>query len=378
VKRELEEVEEVITANPKKSLERVQIIRDKFNIDSLKKLSPLALFIEGKCYFEQRSINREKMLNKAKKKLTLAVELIDKREDLHYTNIRSACLNELSRTTYFQNNLKQALAYVEEGLECFYKGGEREIYFYHLLLNKVIYLDKLDEKEKAYQAVKTLWDKINSFSQGNLVLNITLDIIIQAHMMYSSLLNDLNMPQQALDFAYKGIDIAQKNKYFDRVLTLKTQLGSIYHKLGHYENAEKCYLSALDFEEKIGKWQKHLLIQSYWELGVLYTRQKNWTKAQKMLKKAVNISLEVEDIIASIDSLWSLGNCFAKQKHFDKAIQTYLKAEELLIKHNYPSRLRKIIISLGYCYKQVDNNEKYEYYKEKLFNEQELDWRDDM
>lgn len=63
---------------------------------------------------------------------------------MSYTNITSACYQELSRIEYAQNDLIQALRYSESASKYFVPDGERKYIKDQICISKVIYLEKLN------------------------------------------------------------------------------------------------------------------------------------------------------------------------------------------------------------------------------------------
>ncbi|WP_028777904.1 helix-turn-helix domain-containing protein [Shimazuella kribbensis] len=351
-------LESMISTDPEEALQKLQHIQHTYPIPKNTPLYALHTFLLGRCAFEQ------KKWEKAKKLFGEVAELAQQKGNLAYTNLYSACMNELGRIAYYEDQLKDALQYTTNGINQLEQEGERAHYLFHLLLNKGIYLEKVKEPEKALEAIEELDRKINQHSTVCDALYIVhLDIIIQMHNMYASIYNELQMYQKALEYAQKGVILAQKNKYFHLLLLLRTTLGIILCNLGKTQEAEKCYLAILNFRNRINV--EHDFVFVYVELGDLYLKQKNWIEAEKIFNQAIEISKRHNDLIHVIECLIRLGDCFVEQKKFDQAIQYYQDAELNIKTSGNLQKESEIVTNLGYCYLNIGEQNKLQMYQQK-------------
>lgn len=65
-------------------------------------------------------------------------------------------MNDLGRIAYYENHVEDALCYSIDGLSHLDKERERAHYRFHLLLNKRIYLEKLNQPEKSLKKTNDL------------------------------------------------------------------------------------------------------------------------------------------------------------------------------------------------------------------------------
>jgi tetratricopeptide (TPR) repeat protein len=367
VKSTMREMEELMYIDPDKAMQRLS----KVDLEGVQVVVPVKTFIEGIYYFYQKEWERGQVC--FEKTIFVAKEL----SELEKSNLQAASLSEISRICYFKGDFQQALEYVEKGLEGFVRDGERKIYLYHLLLNKVIYFDELGRSELAYEAVKELRHEVDQLEKGFQFNGVTLDIIIQMYTMFAILLDKLNRPQKALDYAKQGMKIALENKFFDRLLTFRSVCGSIHLANGSFSDAEKYLLRALDLKEKV-KHKEFLLIPAYQDLGLTYLQQNMWSQAEEMLGKAVRISQKTGNIIRLLSSLIALGNCFIKQKRFTEAIKPFQQTEELILQHGHGAELHQVVTNLCHCYEKIGDKERLQYYKEKLYHVAMKTWRCEM
>jgi transcriptional regulator with XRE-family HTH domain len=125
----------------------------KIQLDKNEPLRSLYEYLRGRCYEEEKNWEQAEIcfLN--------SIRCIDSHEYLQESNIKSACFNGLSRIQNRQDNMDKALYYVEKGLDTFVSDGERKHVYYHLLISKVVYLEKINRNREALMILEELWRK---------------------------------------------------------------------------------------------------------------------------------------------------------------------------------------------------------------------------
>ncbi|MCH5584796.1 tetratricopeptide repeat protein [Shimazuella sp. AN120528] len=365
---ELKEIENVIAVDSDDSLQKLEEIKEKYQISKRDNLYPFYIYLLGRCAYEK------KKWKKAKAYFHEALTLFKQKPDLDKTNLKAACYNELSRVAFFENKLEDALQYTVDGLKIFQPDGERLRFKFHFLLNKGIYLKRLQHPEKALEAIETLNTSIDGLPSTKSVLStVHHDTIMEMYNMYAVILTELQLYEKALDYAYQGLEIAQNGTYLDYLLTLRASLGTIYFKLGNLPKAEKCFLQALNLQKSIS--DEFHVITAFIHLGQLYMQQNKWEKAEKALKEAITISERNHDMINLIDGFVSLGDCLVEQGAFAQAIQPYQKAEKLLQASKTSQKKCEIAINLGFCYRKLGNQKLFEEYRNRVFQlNSEMKW----
>lgn len=101
-----------------------------------------------------------------------AINHIEKHPNLANDNIQSCCYNQLGKIFYYQNDFKKAIHYTEKGLEGFIAEGERKHIKPSLLMNKIIYLERLGHLPEAQILLKELWEKEDEIENVEVVLNM--------------------------------------------------------------------------------------------------------------------------------------------------------------------------------------------------------------
>ncbi|SFI95893.1 helix-turn-helix domain-containing protein [Thermoflavimicrobium dichotomicum] len=306
-------------------------------------------YLKGKSYYRK---NKEK----AETYFLKAIQQVDQHPNLEKSNIKSICYNELGTIYFYKNELEQALHYTQKGIDAFVPDGERSYVKSMLLANKAIYLEDLGRLEESIQTIEQLRSQPEEFKSTNSTLSI---YVLQARIYHRN-----KLYSQAIACTETGIELARINRMYERSSELWTLLGNIHFSLQKLEEAEICYLTALDIKEKIRK--EHLLITPYTQLGLLYLEQNKYTQAQQALEEAVKIGERSDHILPYIGALIALGNFYLKQKKYYQAIQPFEKALTLAQKHNSTDREEEIVVNLCYCYEQIGDIEKFQNYSKRL------------
>jgi tetratricopeptide (TPR) repeat protein len=267
---------------------------------------------------------------------------------------------------HYQNHFHEALDYAEEGIKSFVEDGKRIYRKYFLLLNRAIYLEDLNRKEEALQALEELKIAINEIKNTSEVFqNVRTSVIVKMYRMYAKLLNELEMPNKAVEECEKGIRIAWLNNDFDRVFTLWTTMGTIYYNIGDYENTEKFYFKALDIRPKVK--EEFLYPFNYVNLGILLIKQHKLQDAKQYIEDAIKISKEYKDYLALTESLMAMGQWCIQQNLHIEAINLYNQAKEIAQQNNFLSKESEILTNLCICFEEISDEIEFQKHTVQLF-----------
>lgn len=363
-KIDLLEIEEIIIANPDKALERLKQLKQYYDVDAKSTLAPIGHYLFGKYYFEK------KQWSQSQKYFLEAIRLINEKElehpELRLSNIKSACYSDLGSMSHYQNHFHKALEYAEEGIKSFVEDGKRIYRKYFLLLNRAIYLEDLNRKEEALQALEELKIAINEMgSTSEVFQNVRTSIIVKMYRMYAKLLNELEMPYKAVEECEKGIRIAWLNNDFDRVFTLWTTMGTIYYNIGDYESTEKFYFKALDIRPKVK--EEFLYPFNYVNVGTLLIQQNKLQEAKQYIEDAIKISKEYKDDLALTESLMAMGQWCIQQNLHTEAINLYKQAKEIAQQNNFVSKESEILTNLCICFEEISDEIEFQKHTVQLF-----------
>lgn len=306
------------------------------------------------CYLLGKAYFNKKKYPKAFDYFKETIQFIDEHPELEKTNLKACSYKELGRVVYFQNQINKALEYNQLGLDCYKEDGQRKWILHYLTICKAIYLEKLEKIDQALNTLEELWNEKDKIQSLEIVLNMI--------ELRSLILKKTSLYDKAIKYAYEGINLALLNQMDDRAIELYTTLGIIYRHKNEINQAEKCFLSALELE--VSKKKEYLLISTYTQLGAVYLDKKNWTLAEKNLLKA--ISIEADDALRKCHALTFLGDCFFYQKQLDKALTYYNQAYSHANDHDFIQPLYKVTIRLARYWKDIDKSQYYSYLDKML------------
>jgi tetratricopeptide (TPR) repeat protein len=262
----------------------------------------------------------------------------------------AASYYELSRIYSRSNNYQEALVRVDNGLQAFDPEGERKSTKYVLLVSKVIYLEKLKRNSEA----KSVLEKMRKY-EGEMDTETKLN-------MYQSEVNLLfreKMYDQAIQKAKQAIDIARREKSYDRSFEMWTTLGSIYKDLGDLQLAKVCFETSAQFELKIKR--KFLAAYNETEIGKLYYLMDNLLLAEIHLKNAVNLSKDVDDAFYQFEALNALSELWLQHGQKDEGIQSLEQAYQLAHKHGLQTQEKNVALKLAKFYKELDQRKYHDF-----------------
>nr|WP_255724555.1 tetratricopeptide repeat protein [Shimazuella soli] len=301
-------------------------------------------YLKGKYYYKGQN------WQKAHLHFLRAIQMVDDYPEIQATNIKAASYYELARIAYRLNKLDNTVQCVENGLEAFDSSGERKFLIYSLLLSKAIYLEKLDRDNEAMKILDEMWPHLNE---------IDTEIQLNMYDLQAKLYNKHQMYDKAIRYASEGIDIARREKKYDRCFELWTTLGTSYNHLGEYQMAMKCFQTASSLEGKIQR--KFLSATNHYQLGLLYFEEGDIDRAEETLRKALKISKEENDVLNLCESHLGLAKCKRKQNMTSEAIQHYEQALQIAEQHSFRTQQRDIALELTKFYEHKNSKEHFKY-----------------
>lgn len=347
IKMKLESLEGILEFNPEQVLKELEAI----SLHNLDLLYAFSEYLKGKCYVIRGS------LTNAKNHFVECIRIVDKNQSaLLRTNLKAASLNELGRVFYFSNDLKQALACVEQGIESFDLLGERRYCWHVLYICKATYLDQLDETQESLKALDILWEEIDQIQK--------LDVLLNMYELKASLLSKHKLYLEAMKVAQIGLGIARLNLQHERALELCNEIGRIHMALEEWEEAQHSFETACKYESVLKNHS--LLIPSYIQIGLLNLRLQNLTQAEYYLLKAVSLTRNETEIWKFIEAHKALGDCYLQKGDLTTALITYQKA---LAKCREQKLLRKqndLLVKMCKCVEKSDKK-LFNQYIEKLY-----------
>lgn len=324
--------------SPEKALGQLR----ELDLSDTPQVKAQVLQLKGKIYYEKKQWTR------ARKNYLEAIKLVEQHRELQVTNLKSSALLGLGRISFYEeNNLKKAMMYTEEGINCFYEGGERSNTKYSLLISKISYLDNLNLKERSLRTLERMWMEIDKVENPEVLLNMyeIKALSLCKQMLYT----------EAKKYAMKGISIARMSKMPERSMELLTTLGSIYVATGELDMAENCFLQSIELQKKVQR--KHLLISTFTQLGLLNVHRQKWKEAEQWLDNAVQIGEKSSEVVRYVQALKVLGDCFVAQGKVTEAIKRYKIALDISEEHDLFDVAQEMIVKLMQSYEQTKSSD---------------------
>lgn len=355
----LKYIEKVINlGNHKEGLQRLR----KLNLHS-DYLKAVGYYLRGRA-----CVVRGDEKPKAKRYFMKSIQHVDQSGDIEdMMNIKASCYNQIAMIHYYSNDLESAVSYTKSGIDSFKKDGDKQYLIYSLLMNNVVYLDKLGYRDEATMILDDLWTQKHKIHH--------MDVLINMYDMQANFLIDSGMCTKAIKKAKEGLEIAQINRRYYRVAELLLTIGKAYMEMDDLEYAEEVFTVALDLESQVK--QKHLFLPIYTHLGEIYMIKGEAEKASEILESAINEKSKNRDHHADryVTAISTLAESLYQQGYRDKALNLYEKALELSQKHGLLVQGDNILFKMCIYYQETDEKKLHELLVKKLENELQLKQR---
>ncbi|HQU84394.1 MAG TPA: tetratricopeptide repeat protein [Pyrinomonadaceae bacterium] len=170
--------------------------------------------------------------------------------------------------------------------------------------------------------------------------------------------------QRALSLHFSNKSLNEDNK--------KKGSASIYHQLGmvasgqrEYEKAERYYKQALEIKVEFN--DRYSQTSSYFQLGRVAHEQREYEKAESCYKQALELCVEFNDRYSQASTYHQLGMVTQEQREYEKAERYYKQALEIKVEFNDRYSQAKTYHQLGNVASEEREYEKAErYYKQAL------------
>lgn len=216
------------------------------------------------------------------------------------------------------NDYKRALKVTEEAIE--HAQSMKSPVHQALFLNlKGIRLNRLSaykEARKAYKAALSLFRKLDDReSHLGAIMNIGTTYVYEKEY------------KKAMKYLFQAADLAHKHpkEVSEELLTrIYLNIGAVYQELSLLKDAEKNYLVALKYSNKLKN--KSVRYQIYLNLGSIYPSLNKYEEAKDYLRKAIRILNNKGDTGELALAYSSLSKVYLKQKDFRSAFKYAIKS----------------------------------------------------
>ncbi|HLC84092.1 MAG TPA: tetratricopeptide repeat protein, partial [Bacteroidia bacterium] len=176
------------------------------------------------------------------------------------------------------------------------------------------------------------------------------------HRICVAMLEESN-PQGSLDYAKKGIAMAERLKLGRPLINQYYHAGKACILLSNYDEAFKY----LDYAIKNGKEYEKLYPQCLSAMGTVCIKQGNYPKALDYLLESLKIKEEMKDSVGIISTRSNIGNLYAKMKDRDKAMAEYRKCLAIAV-HTSDDQLASTYINIANAFVLFDKRDSSDHY----------------
>ncbi|SEN02819.1 helix-turn-helix domain-containing protein [Lihuaxuella thermophila] len=326
---------------------------ERINQISLEDYHPLAAYT---FFLKGRYLYRNKEWDKAERQFLHAIKISQRNKIKHKDNILAMCYNELSRCRYNQNDLKEAVSYVDQGLNEVDESLEKNDIKYPLIINKIYYSLRSFQNDQAFQLLNEVWPLIPHIPQTQLILDL--------YKFRAILLRKSQNYSEAIQCCKEGIRLGYR-KNPTRTMDLLLILGSIHLKRNEFKEANEYFQMAVCLDKSFEFPRRH--IDAYIYLSILYSAQEEWSEAYKYLNKAIEKGREIKDVFRLTKALLVRGNCHLKQQEYEKAASYFQEAADLSNEHGHRNHQRTAYFKMAQCFGKLGKVEEFSECTKKLF-----------
>ncbi|WP_141201699.1 helix-turn-helix domain-containing protein [Paludifilum halophilum] len=304
-------------------------------------------YLKGKCYLSLRK------WKEAEKFFHQAIRFSHHHEHAYSkkSNIKAVSFIELGLCAFFQNDLVQAIRYTDRGWDVYEHDGERSYAWWLLHINKAVYYERLGQLAESMQVIQKAWEGVHQTEKK--------DIVITFYYLRSEILRRSGVYDEAVTFAIKGLELARLNGHTPLLFDLWTVLGSTYMAKEDWFKAERCFNHALRLKDRLfdDPMVECKIITAFARLGKLYTQQKKWEQAGRVIREAIATGEKYEDAPRLTYALQVMGDYYQVQGRMEEGIPYYERALALARKYNYKKRACSTLIRLPDYWRDTNREE---------------------
>ncbi|WP_196892100.1 ATP-binding protein [Aureivirga marina] len=180
---------------------------------------------------------------------------------------------------------------------------------------------------------------------------------IDSLQYYSSIINsqkDIHQFKKAYNYFKKKSLNNPENTNNQKVYSL-FHLSLIEFQNGFYIESEETAIKALNLTHNSNEnsYLKSLQKSLYNQLGILYRKQKNISKAIKLYDKSFSLANKPEDSISIYNNK---ANAYLENKDFSLALNESVKAFQIANRINNPKKIALVLGNLGYIKSLINKN----------------------
>ncbi|TCP62566.1 tetratricopeptide repeat protein [Baia soyae] len=345
-----------------RNIEKAKIILDNIQIEEFHPLAARIKYLYGRLFYVEKDFKQAQ---------DLFFEVIECYEKNNYfqPNYLIECFNSLSTSFYYQEDIPNALKYVNLGFQHYAESESNQDLKYLLTVNKVLYLIAMGQRELAFELIQQIWGQIREVEPVNVKLNF--------YKFRAQLLKHAKQFQEAISCAEEGIQIARKYKDRNRSFGLLIVLGTIYTDIEDFEKAKTCFQTVEQFEDM--KYPRRF-VDAHVYLGIIHSKQEEWKKAEYHLSIAQQFGEKYFiDVRRLVKLLIVYGNIMMNQKKYEQALSYFEIAYKKAINKSLTDFQHDVLFHKLKCLQETGKMDEFhqvniEFFQiqEKLYQREEM------
>lgn len=184
---------------------------------------------------------------------------------------------------------------------------------------------------------------------------------------------------KAIDYFQRSLSLYQRidkgsNKYSTDILDNLADIGRVYRSIGDYVQALRYLDKAMDvakalpFEERVER-----VAGIYNSLGILYTDQKDYSKAEEFFNQSLELAIAVNDRIKQARMLLNIGVTYQNQGNYKQALKSFRESLTIAEAIRAPETIILVGEGIGSVYKEQGKyTEALDWLNKSLLMAQEL------
>jgi signal transduction histidine kinase/CheY-like chemotaxis protein/tetratricopeptide (TPR) repeat protein len=268
----------------------------------------------------------------------------------NYANYQALHLLHESRAYITLNDVQRSLNRLEKAMLIPTDAPEVKAYGHYI---EALYYSMLGDHQKAITILENhLKDATTPYYRG-----LILRLLMKSH-------NDVGHTTQALGYGFQAVEIAEKEKFEALLFDLYLVFSETYYAANKIDTSMEYLLKASqDIHED---YQNKALVNK--QLGVIYQRGKEYDKAEKHYKDAINALKDEADNWHHLGAIYnSLSTVYRFTKRFELQDEALKKGEQYALKLADPRLLSMLQIQMAKYDDRFDNKDAAVVYAQKVF-----------
>jgi len=172
-------------------------------------------------------------------------------------------------------------------------------------------------------------------------------------------------PDTALQYALRGLQLAQDIKFLKGQATCINAIGNVYFNIGDNAKALEMFLQYLKLKEDLKDYNN--ISVAYYNIAGAYTEDKDYGHALLYVFKAKVEDEKLKDSSAILYDLYSLGSIYARMEQYDSALHYMNECYALVQKLDDRNMIGAALNTLGEIYLGLNNlPQAVAYYRQSL------------